>query len=67
MKDELILKDEDVKYFLEAVEFMTDVVNGNITGVDYFTTEEIKGFEVMCKFLFPLLQKIHEVDCEVSK
>lgn len=61
MKDDLILNDKDIDAFLHAVSFMADVANGDITQVDYFTDEEIEGFTVMCKFLFPLLQKIHEV------
>ena len=60
MKDELFLSNEEVDYFLRAVSFMADVANFDITQVDYFTDEEIKGFTVMCKFLFPLVQKIHE-------
>ena len=60
MKDKLILSDKEVNYFLRAVTFMLDVTEGDITQVDYFTDEEIKGFTVMCKFLSPLVQKIHE-------
>lgn len=60
MKDELFLSDKDVDAFLHAVSFMADVASGETTQVDYFTDEEIEGFTVMCKFLFPLLQKIHE-------
>ena len=60
MKDELILSDKEVDQFLLAVSFMADVTAGDITQVDYFTDEEIKGFTVMCKFLYPLIQKIHE-------
>lgn len=61
MKEDLFLNDKDVDAFLHAVSFMADVANGDTTQVDYFTDEEIEGFIVMCKFLFPLLQKIHEV------
>lgn len=64
MKDELILKDEDVKAFLTAVSLMSDIALGDTTQIDYFTDDEIQGFKVMCKFLFPLIQKIHEVNVE---
>ena len=60
MKNELFLNNEEVDYFLHAVSFMSDVASGEITQVDYFTDEDINGFTVMCKFLFPLIQKIHE-------
>lgn len=60
MKDELLLNDKDVDAFLHAVAFISDVALGETTQVDYFTDEEIKGFEVLCKFLFPLVQRIHE-------
>ena len=60
MKDKLTLSDKEVDQFLLAVSFMADVAAGEITQVDYFTDEEINGFTVMCKFLFPLVQKIHE-------
>lgn len=60
MKDELLLDDKEVDYFLHAVSFMANVASGDTTQVDYFTDDEIKGFTVMCKFLFPLVQKIHE-------
>lgn len=68
MKDELLLNDKEVDAFLHAVSFMADVANGDTTQVDYFTDEEIEGFTVMCKFLYPLIKKIHEVRFEeVSK
>lgn len=60
MKDKLILSDKEVDKFLLAVSFMADVASGDITQVDYFTNEEIEGFTIMCKFLYPLVQKIHE-------
>ena len=60
MKDELTLSNKEVDQFFTAVSFMADVAAGEITQVDYFTDEEINGFTVMCKFLFPLVQKIHE-------
>lgn len=60
MRDELLLGNDDVNSFLHAVAFMSDVSLGEITQVDYFTDEDLKGFKVMCKFLFPLVQRIHE-------
>jgi hypothetical protein len=60
MKNDLFIKDEDVDSFLHAIIFMSNVALGKTTQVDYFTDEEIKGFKVLCKFLFPLVQKIHE-------
>lgn len=60
MKDELILNDKEVDYFLHAVSFMADVANGDLFDVKYFTDDDIKGFTVMCKFLYPLVKKIHE-------
>lgn len=60
MKDSLTLSDKEVDYFLHAVSFMANVAAGETTQVDYFTDDEIKGFKVMCKFLYPLIQKIHE-------
>ena len=60
MKDELFLSNEDVDSFLYAIRFMSNVALGETTQVDYFTDEEIKGFEVLCKMLFPLVQNIHE-------
>ena len=68
MKDELILNDKEVDYLLHAVSFMADVANGDIYNVKYFTDDDIKGFTVVCKFLYPLVQKIHETRFgEVSK
>lgn len=60
MKNELFIKDSDVDSFLHAVSFMSSVALGETTQVDYFTEDEIKGFEVLCKFLFPLVQEIHK-------
>lgn len=60
MKDSLTLNDKEVDQFLHAVSFMANVAAGETTQVDYFTNEEIEGFKVMCKFLYPLIQKIHE-------
>lgn len=60
MKNELFIKDEDVDSLLNAVSFMSSVVLGETTFVDVFTDEEIKSFEVLCKFLFPLVQEIHK-------
>lgn len=60
MEDKLFLSNEDVDSFLHAIRFMSNVALGETTQVDYFTDEEIKGFEVLCKMLFPLVQNIHE-------
>lgn len=60
MKDELLLNNDDVNSFLHAVAFMSDVALGETTYVEYFTDEDLKGFKIMCKFLFPLVQRIHE-------
>lgn len=60
MKNELFIEDKDVDSLLHAVSFMSSVVSGETTFVDVFTDEEIKGFEVLCKFLFPLVQEIHK-------
>lgn len=60
MNNELFIKDEDVDSLLHAVSFMSSVVSGETTFVDVFTDEEIKGFEVLCKFLFPLVQEIYK-------
>jgi len=65
MKTDLFIKDEDVDLLLHAVIFMSDVALGKTTQVDYFTDEEIKGFKVLCKFLFPLVQEIHETRTEI--
>ncbi len=65
MKNELFIKDEDVNSLLQAVCFMSSVVLGETTFVDVFTDEEIKGFEVLCKFLFPLVQEIHKTRTEI--
>lgn len=59
-KDELILNTEEVELFLHCVAFMSDVALRDITQVDHFTETDIKGFTVMCKFLFPLVRSIHE-------
>lgn len=64
MKEDLILGNEDVNSLLHAVAFMSDVAMGKTTYIEYFTDEDIKGFKVMCEFLFPLVQKIHEVGHE---
>lgn len=60
MEDKLFLSNEDVDLFLHAIAFMSNVALGETTQVDYFTYEEIKGFKVLCKMLFPLVQHIHE-------
>lgn len=60
MKEELILGNDEVNSLLHAVAFMSDVALGETTQIDYFTDEDIKGFTVTCKFLFPLVQKIYE-------
>lgn len=60
MKNDLFIKNEDVNALLHAVSFMSSVALGETTQVDYFTEDDIKGFEVLCKFLFPLVQEIHK-------
>lgn len=60
MRDALLLDNDDVNSFLHAVAFMSDVALGETTYVEYFTDEDLKGFKIMCKFLFPLVQRIHE-------
>ena len=60
MKDELFLNNEEVNLLLHAVSFMADVAAGDTAQVDYFTEEDIEAFKVMCKFLYPLVKKIHE-------
>lgn len=60
MKKDLFIKDSDVDSLLHAVRFMSSVALGETTQVDYFTEDEVKGFEVLCKFLFPLVQEIHK-------
>lgn len=60
MKDELFLNNKEVNLLLHAVSFMADVAAGDITQVDYFIEEDIEAFTVMCKFLYPLVKKIHE-------
>lgn len=62
-KGELTLDNNDVNAFLIAVSLISNIALGEIEFIDEFTDDEIKGFEVLCKFLFPLVQKIHEESC----